>query len=102
MTRKWLPSEWMDEMPPTLGDSPDAFLKRNANGVLQLAPIDGDDEWPIPTDIEKGFVVDVWTWSDGTLFEVHVLESGVATFVEVQRPAEAGHPYGNEHEGLVS
>lgn len=159
MTRKWLPAEWLDEMPPTTGDSPDAFLKRNARGVLQLTPI--DDEWPSPVDIEPGaevvfcwhedrgtatltvradgswvsdaveadtncfaidgdlvgrtmedvithlkdtggfdpgdVLVDCWTWSDGTPFEVRVLESGAASFHEVTRPADAGHPYGNEH-----
>lgn len=163
MTRKWLPSDWMDEMPPTPGDSPDAFLKRNADGVLQLAPIDNDDAadardmqpgaevpftwyeprgwstltiredwtWFISPDFDAdtncfrddaGEYEDIfptlqdlvdnarengnepgqceiegWTWSEDVLFEVRVLESGAAEFVEVQQPADAGHPYGIEH-----
>lgn len=61
MARKWLPSEWMDEMPPTMADNPSDFLKRNAAGVLQLTPVDecGLD----PTDIEQGAEI-AFCWVD--------------------------------------
>ena len=154
MTRKWLPSEWMDEMPPRMGTSPDDFLKRNAAGVLQLTPIEKDldpEDWPQPADIEQGaeiafcwvehhgsamlvvnadgtwrcdedfpegtnwyfydlehladsigelvagdegitdplepgeYLIEGATWSqDNVVFEVKVLETGAATFVEVR------------------
>lgn len=44
--RKWCPADWLDEVPPALGTSPEEFLKRNAAGVLQLFPLDGADEDP--------------------------------------------------------
>jgi len=43
--RKWLPSDWMDEMPPATGKSPDEFLRREPKtGQLQLYPLDLHDE----------------------------------------------------------
>lgn len=38
--RSWLPSEWLDEMVPATGQSPDDFLWRNSQGVLMLSPCD--------------------------------------------------------------
>lgn len=54
--RKWIPAAWMDEVVPTCGASPDDFLKRNADGVLQLTPIDGDEgeNWPPTVDLQPG------------------------------------------------
>lgn len=61
MTRKWLPSDWMDEMPPQMADNPSDFLKRNAAGVLQLTPL--DDCGVEPADIEPGAEV-AFCWVD--------------------------------------
>lgn len=77
--RKWLPSEWMDEMPPTSSKSPSDFLKRNTDGVLQLTQIDDDESSSLIKSIELGAEVaftwyehrgqstltirDDWTWS---------------------------------------
>lgn len=61
MARKWLPSDWMDEMPPQMADSPSDFLKRNAAGVLQLTPL--DDCGIDPADIEPGAEI-AFCWVD--------------------------------------
>lgn len=67
VVRKWCPAEWMDEVPPTLGLSPDDFLKRTAEGVLQLTPITAEGEdgesWPPTTDIVPGAIVS-FTWHE--------------------------------------
>ena len=65
--RTWIPADWMDESVPTCGTSPDDFLKRNANGVLQLMPIDPEEgsTWPAASDILPGQEVQFCWHEDG-------------------------------------
>lgn len=67
--RKWVPAEWMDEMVPAMSASPDDFLKRDPNGVLQLMPIDrhADEVWPPIEDLQRGQEIEFcWMEDRGT------------------------------------
>lgn len=63
--RKWLPAEWMDEVIPPCGESPDAFVRRDGD-TLKLCPLDWGtetaEEWPAATDLSNGQIVQFcWT-----------------------------------------
>lgn len=74
--RTWVPTEWLDECVPTCGASPDEFLARSTEGVLQLAPIDGKDSgWPV-TDMLPGQVVEFCWHEDRGYAVLHVAEDG--------------------------
>lgn len=75
--RKWLPSEWLDEVVPMQGKSPDDFLKRNEQGVLQLVPLDDleDTSWT-PTDLEQGQIVEFSWFEDRGYATLIVREDG--------------------------
>lgn len=68
--RKWLPSDWMDEMPPQTGAAPDAFLRRHPDtGTLQLWPLDASNHEPesigwMVRDLKDGDVVS-FMWHEG-------------------------------------
>lgn len=70
--RKWLPADWVDELNPTLLDTPDAFIERIGEGWGLRLPA-GDPERDndfYQTPIEPGQIVNfVWTehYGDRTL-----------------------------------
>lgn len=66
--RLWCPADWVDEMAPALGETPDAFLKRGEDGVLRLVPLDPEPEEDFrPRAIGPGEVVEfIWTESRGS------------------------------------
>ncbi len=106
--RTWLPSDWMDEMPPTFGESPDSFLKRNTAGVLQLTPI-GDlepEDWPQPVDIEVGAEI-AFTWverhdSVAVIVEVDGTYSVRGTIAESANSFWDGNAIADSIGGLVA
>lgn len=62
--RKWLPIEWLDEVPAKSGPTPEAFLQRGDDGVLRLFPLDYPaEEWPTPEPIQPDQVV-TFTWHE--------------------------------------
>ncbi len=66
--RLWLPVEWLDEMNPSLLDSPDAFIDRvGESWVLRLPEGDPDrDSEFYRMDVEPGQIVSfMWTESHG-------------------------------------
>lgn len=75
--RKWLPSEWLDEVVPMQGQSPNDFLKRNEEGVLQLVPLDDpeDTAWT-PSDLQPGQVVEFSWFEDRGYATLVVREDG--------------------------
>ncbi len=75
--RKWLPSEWLDEIVPIQGTSPDDFLKRNEAGVLQLVALDDPEDtcWG-PTDLTPGQIVEFSWFEDRGYATLIVREDG--------------------------
>lgn len=69
-TRRWLPASWLDEMNPTLLDSPDAFLERDGDTwTLRLPANDPERDNPFYHErLLAGQVVKfAWTESYGEL-----------------------------------
>lgn len=90
--RRWIPAEWLDEVVPTCGKSPDAFLKRHGD-VLKLAPLDDLDpeDWPQPEALSDGqIVLFCWTEQYGD-WTVKVADDGSFTFPEGTPPETATH-----------
>jgi hypothetical protein len=60
--RQYSPAEWCDEVMPELGNSPDDFLRRDAEGVLRLSAIDEDNRETWDEPISAGQIVEfMWT-----------------------------------------
>lgn len=100
--RTWLPADWLDEMNPTLLDSPDAFIEREGEGWALRLP-EGDDERDnkfYRTLIEPGQVVlFFWTQSHGELSVTVHADGSFTTHDPI--PAEATHFYECSSEMLA-
>lgn len=83
--RKWCPADWLDEMPPTLGTSPDDFLSRGEDGLIRLSPL-GDDEFE-PVVLADGDAVE-FEWHELRGTSVLTLHSDGSFTVEPPFPPD--------------
>jgi hypothetical protein len=92
--RKWLPSEWMDEVPPQTGATPEQFLRRNPEtGVLQLWPIDAaenydDHNLAMARDLKDGDIV-LFNWTEMRGFRSMTVKGGGAWTLDQAFAADA-------------
>lgn len=100
--RKWIPTEWVDELNPTLLDSPDAFIERIGEGWgLRLPAGDPDrgNEF-YQTAVEPGQIVNfMWTehYGDRT-----VIVHPDRTWIIDQPPAEAVTHFYEHSQGVLA
>lgn len=74
-TRKWLPSEWLDETIPAPQESPDAFIRAIDGGRFVLMPVGNDDgEDFYRTEIIEGQIVEFSAGDDYGSIRVTVAE----------------------------
>lgn len=100
--RQWLPADWLDEVNPTLLDSPDAFIERVGDGWGLRLPV-GDSERDntfYQTAIEPGQIVNfLWTehYGDRTL----TMNADRTWSLDEPAPAGATHFY-EYTQGMLS
>ena len=68
-TRKWLPTEWLDEVVPEPQDSPDAFISPVGDSALELrAPTEPREDGFYVSPLTEGQIVEFVAFDDyGTL-----------------------------------
>lgn len=100
--RTWIPAEWMDEMVPTCGASPDVFLKRSPEGVLQLAPLDDrSGEWPVAEDLQAEQIVE-FCWHEDRGWAVIEVKDDGSWFLAEPFEGEANCIVGDDGDCLAS
>ena len=89
---KWIPSDWLDETVPSLGDEPDAFISRDGDKIAEaflLAPLGKDEEFPeIP--LQNGQIVHFSAHRSYGSITVTVHEDGSWTTADTW-PADTTH-----------
>lgn len=92
--RKWIPSEWLDELNPMMLDSPDAYIEVIGNGWgLRLPEGDDDRENPFyQSAVEPGQVVN-FLWTDNFGQVVLTVRHNGSWSTDYSTPEGATHFY---------
>lgn len=100
--RLWLPAEWLDEINPTMLETPDGFIaKDGSDWVLRLPEGDPyhDNEF-YRTPIEPGQIVN-FLWSQGHGF-VNLTVAADGTWTTDFRPPEAATHFYEPSFGVIA
>lgn len=90
--RHWIPSDWLDEINPTMLESPDSFIEREPKGWALRLP-DGDpdrDNEFYHSPIEPGQIVG-FRWVEGHGFFKLLLAADRTWTTDITPPAAATH-----------